>query len=731
MRIIVLLLILCGTVSLAQKLRRPGDNHAIPVSAGMGEQDADLEIIRQRVIADLLASPVDENRISELSSTQKADGTWATINYKNVSKTGFQHREHLANILSLSRAFRKSGSPFFNDVKVRSAASKALDFWIDNDFISENWWWNEMGTPELMINILLVLDTDLTPRQRMEGVRIAGRANMEASGARPGGDLIQIAGMRGKQALFQRNPEVLSRVIAVMATEIKTSSGRGLKPDLSFHHRTDNVISTLGYGMGYADSFAYWASKIAGTKYTLPEPAMHLLIDYYLDGICQSMVYGKFPDPGAENRGITRKEALEIAGNDLPENLLAAGSYRKAELENIIKIRRGEVKPALTRDYYFWHSHYYTHQRPDYYTSVRMHSNRASNMEQPHNEEGLKSHHYGDGSNFISVTGEEYRQIFPVWDWQKIPGTTVLQKPDVVHWNDLARQGRKDFTGGVTDEKYGTAAFDFESVHDPLKAKKAWFFFDSEFVCLGAGIQSDADLNVATTLNQSLLNGAVTVKADNKHQLEPDLYDLKNVNWVHHANIGYVFPDKANVKLRNQSQTGTWRSINHQSWATDEPVTKEVFTLWLDHGRKPQSGSYQYIVVPGVSEAAMNTYRSDLLKIISNTEQMQAVEHTGLGLSQIVFYQPGIVKLGDNLNIKADQPCLVMVTHSNSKVQKVTVSDPTGKLKKIRLELNTRLNGAGGDWQNEWDENRKVSVLQFSLPEEGMAGKSVSALLTE
>jgi chondroitin AC lyase len=729
MKYILLLLMVCSTMAFAQKLRRPGENHSIPVQSGTGEPDSDLELIRQRVITDLLAGSVEQTQIDQLIQMQKSDGTWPGINYKDVSKTGFQHRDHLVHILSLARAFKKNGSPFYNDSRAKNAASKALDFWISNDFICENWWWNEMGTPELMVNILLVLDTDLTENQRTQGVRIAGRANLEASGARPGGDLIQIAGMLGKQALLQRNQEIMSQVIAVMASEIKVSAGRGLKPDLSFHHRTDNVISTLGYGLGYADSFAYWAVKIAGTKYNMPEPAMQLLVDYFLDGICQSMVFGKYPDPGAENRGITRKEALGAANSVLPENLLAATSYRKSELESILKIRKRQAEPERSRDYYFWHSHYYTHQRPGYFASVRMHSNRASNMEQPHNEEGLKNHHYGDGSNFISVSGEEYRQIFPVWDWQKIPGTTVLQKSDVAHWKDLARQGKKDFTGGVTDERYGAAAFDFESVHDPLKAKKAWFFFDREIVCLGAGIHADSDYNVVTTLNQSLLNGTVTISADNTETLASDTHDLKSVKWVHHHNIGYIFPGRADVQLKNMSQTGTWRSINHQAWATDEPVTKDVFTLWVDHGKRPQSGSYQYIVLPGVEDSEMSKYQHASIRILANTEQIQAVEHDSLGVGQIAFYQPGSINLGDGVSIKADQPCLVMVEKSGQKVKKVTVSDPTGKLRKIKLEMNTRLNGAGGNWQLEWDESRKVSTLQFSLPEEGMAGQSVSATL--
>ena len=584
-----------------------------------------------------------------------------------------------------------------------------------------------MGTPHLMINILLVMDPDLTEKQHKEGVRIAGRANLEASGARPGGDLIQIAGMRGKQALFQRNGQVLAQVIAVMASEIKVSTGRGLKPDLSFHHRTDNVISTLAYGTGYANAFAYWAVKIAGTKYTLPEPAMKLLIDYFLDGICQSLVYGRFPDPGAENRGITRKGALNPVGPELAENLLASSSYRKAELENIVKIRKGQIKPNLTKDSYFWHSHYYTHQRPGYFASVRMHSSRANNMEQPHNEEGIQNHHYGDGSNFITITGKEYDQIFPVWDWRKIPGTTVVQDPTPLNFKNLAKKGLTDFAGGVTDGKYGAAAFDFASVHDPLKAKKSWFFFDKEFVSLGAGIASESAYPVATTLNQCLLHTEVLVKSSaGTETLQTGRHQLKSVNWVLQDEVAYIFPSPAAVNISDTVASGNWRQINHQAWATTDEVKENVFTLWLDHGRKPKGASYQYIVVPGMKASEIETYnkKSDI-RIIANTPDLQAVQHRGLGITQIIFYKPGKIKVSNDLTLTAESACIVMIQSNGKAIRKIAVSDPTTKLKTVQLSITAKVQKSGRNWAAFWDDGLKMSTIKFDLPQEGMAGQSV------
>ena len=171
---------------------------------------------------------------------------------------------------------------------------------------------------------------------------------------------------------------------------------------------------------------------------------------------------------------------------------------------------------AISKDRFYWHSEYFTQQRPDYFASVRMFSSRQSNMEQPHNEEGIKNHHYSDGSNFVTRTGKEYFDIFPVWDWMKIPGTTITQKPAIPHWNQLAKKGLTDFVGGVTDGKYGAAAMDLCCVHDSLKARKSWFFFDNEYVCLGTGINTTEDFPVATTLNQCLLNKGVVVKTKDR-----------------------------------------------------------------------------------------------------------------------------------------------------------------------------------------------------------------------
>lgn len=655
-------------------------------------QAQDIARIKKRVVDELLAPPVHQAAIQQLVQTIRPDGTWPGIDYTDVSRTGFQHRQHLDNMLELARAFKKPGSPFYGDPAVKKTFSGALDYWLAHDFRCENWWWNEMGTPNLMINTMLVMDTDLSDQQRTEGLRIAHRANMETFGARPGGDLMPIAGMLARQGLFLSNRDTLQKALKAMAADVKTSTGRGLKPDKSFHHRVDNVISTLTYGTNYASSFAYWAARVRDAGFAFPDSSLRLMIDYFLDGICQSLVYATYPDPGAMNRDISRKNALEAEDISLPQNLLQATSYRAKELQEVIQVRLGKIKPNWTRDRYFWYSHYYTHQRPSYFVSVRMHSARANNMEEPHNEEGIKNHFYGDGSMFITRTGQEFYNIFPVWDWRKVPGTTVVQKPGFPHWKQLAKKGLTHFAGGVSDGTYGVAAFDFASMHDTLTAHKSWFFFDKEIVCLGAAIRSKETFPVATTLNQCLLRKEVMVKAKGSTtKLKTGKHVLPTVSWVYHDSVAYIFPQPAMVHISNQPATGNWRQINHQAWATADTIQEDVFTLWLDHGVQPQHAGYAWIVVPAVSAAAAAAYSQQLpVKILANTADLQAVQHTALERTGIVFYKAGSIKINDKLTLATTQPCIVMVKAQGATVSSIAITDPTQKLSSLQLKVNQR-----------------------------------------
>ena len=688
----------------------------------------DIEKIRGRIVATLMEPAVDDARVKELIATLRSDGTWPGIDYADVRREAFQHTQHLSNMLLMSRTYKKKGSAYYGKKELKNAIYLSLDYWTAHDFICDNWWNNEIGTPDVITAMLLILDKDLTPAQVDKALAITGRSHINAQGARQSGDRIKIAGIQAKYTLFKRDVETFEMLVKVIEGEIRfvPTDQRGMQYDYSFHHRDDHVNNTLTYGLGYADAFVEWTTYLSGTRYQLAEQAIKQLVDYYLDGICKQMVDGKYPDPSTANRDISRPGHGHAMGAITPKRLLEATSYRKEELQQIVNIREGQAKSNLSYGKFFWLSEYYVHQRPGYFTSVRMFSERNANMEVPYNSEGLTNHHRGDGTNYISLTGTEYDDMAPVNDWQKIPGTTILQKPSLPDENQIQKYGVMDFVGAVTDGVYGAVGFDFISPHDPLRARKAWFFFDKEYVCLGAGIRSQTNNPVVTTINQCLLRGEVSINVDGATTIQAKgERPIDGVRWVYHDGVGYIFPKAVKVNLANQPATGSWYTINKQTYIPKGDVTMDVFKLWIDHGARLNGATYQYIVMPNTGkEQVAAAAQSPAVTVLSNTPEMQAVWHNTLNILQVVCYKNGTLPLADNYNLTLDSPCILMAKPGNNQFE-LTVADPTRKLGKIHFSVNYRFERKGQNFLSVWNETKKVSDISIDLPQGERAGESV------
>lgn len=691
---------------------------------------SDIEKLRKRFAMQLLEAPVSDERIKTLVETLQPDGRWPGIDYVDTTRTAFQHERHLSNMLALSIAYKKKGSPYKGNKQVRKAVHQALAFWLENDFICENWWWNQIGTPNTMVSMLLILDRDLSQEESDRMLKIAERGNMNASGARPSGDRIKIAGLQAKAALFKRDAQEVAMLMKIIEGEIKFSTGRGMQHDFSFHHRTDWVNNTLSYGSGYAGAFIEWASNVADTEFRFSEQTVRLLIDYYIDGICKQMVYGRISDPGILNRDIARPGEEKVWSPSAPEKLRTLTNYRQAELDNIICLRKGDSScEPVSFAKFFWRTDHFVFQRPDFYTSVRMYSTRNANMEMPYNGEGLMNHFRGDGTNYLSIRGDEYKRLTPVYDWMKIPGATIVQLDKMPGESEIQKWGLTDYVGAVTDGMYGAVGFDFKSPHTGLAAKKAWFFFDKAYVCLGTNISSRMKNPVLTTVNQCLLNGEVTVSdADGIHLQEQGTRTKKEVRWVVHDNVGYYFLQKENVVLSNQRMEGSWKIANRQTTVPADIVRQDVFTLSIDHGQSPDNGGYAYMVIPSVdSRSVENRVEEEGAVVLANSPELQAVRHDGLNMAYAVFYKGGTLRINDKIAVEIESPGMLMMKYNDSgEIQMLAVSDPTHFMKKLHLSVNQKIDWAAQEGiQTEWDKEKAFTRIVVDLPQDEYAGKSV------
>ncbi|MFB0909341.1 MAG: hypothetical protein QMB03_13940, partial [Spirosomataceae bacterium] len=73
---------------------------------GVCQNNADEEVIRSRIIEIELENPADTKLVKEILSDLSGDGTWSTIDYKDVSRTGFRHGEHLRNMVEMALAYK-------------------------------------------------------------------------------------------------------------------------------------------------------------------------------------------------------------------------------------------------------------------------------------------------------------------------------------------------------------------------------------------------------------------------------------------------------------------------------------------------------------------------------------------------------------------------------------------------------------------------------------------------
>lgn len=692
----------------------------------------DVEVLRRLFVKQALSSRVDAERVKQVMNTLTPDGIWPGIDYTDVSRTGFRHTIHLDNLLLMARAYRQTDSPFRGDKRLREKFDLALKYWLAHDFRCENWWHNEIGTPNSFISLLLVMDESLTDEQKEGMLLIARRANLNAWGARPSGDRIKIAGMQAKTALFCRDEAELKMVLKVIEGEIKlvAPTERGIQVDYSFHHRIDRVNNTLSYGLGYVDAFAEWASNVYGTRYAFSEKAVRLAVDYYLDGICKQMVYGRIEDPGIQNRDITRRHGRLVFSSVTPSRLMKVTAYRHGELENVVKAREGKMYTPASFAKFFWQSEHFVFQRPHFYTSVRMFSSRNRNMEEPYNGEGLKNHFRGDGTNYLSLDGEEYVNLAPVYDWSCIPGATTVRLAEMPSEKEIQKKGEMDFVGGVTDGLYGAVAFDFSSPHNPLYARKSWFFFDDMYVCLGAGIKSEAEFPIVTTVNQCRLSGEVMVGAsDGRNVLTSGRFSSDCLRWVWHDCVGYVFPFAQHVEVQNGQVQGAWANVNRQTSSSKAIVTDSVFKLLVNHGKDPRGEEYAYYVVPNVDRESLSRYvKNAPVRILSNTRQMQAVERRDGKLLYAVCYEAGRLDCGKGNSIEMNTPGLYMAHFDlRGKIRSLAVSDPTRKLPSMRLSVKGHCFPVDKALLSSCEYNALSDVTEMvvQMPQAEYAGRSV------
>lgn len=657
------------------------------------------QTITARIVEDLTNKQPDKKVMTDNLATINPDGSWTGIDYASKANAIWPPTEHLIKLQTLIKAYVTKNSGFYADEKVFEHISHAFHYWYNLDAKSNNWWFNEIYAPQSLGESLIMMsvgEKKIGQDLQQQLIERMKRGNPEKQA---GANKLDIALHYFYRALLTADDALLTFSLKEFFSPVRlVYKAEGLQYDNSYMQHGPQLY-IAGYGAVFINAEFKVANYVRETPYALSEEKVALLSKFYRNSYLKA-VRGEYADFNIEGRRISRPDMLSMEKQvesgqiqkESPSILIAKQVDPKfaAEWDNALARIQGK-KPATYRikplHSQYFNSDYTLHTRPGYSFNVRMVSKRTNRTESG-NDENLLGRYLADGATNIQVDGPEYYNIMPIWEWDKIPGVTsrnyLTDKPITVFWGE---QGSNDFAGGVSDGLYGASAYTLN--YDSLQAKKAWFFFDDEIVCLGAGIKSDTPEEITTTINQTWLKGVVNTSVEkNAIVKNRTLTDKEKSNtWFLHGNVGYYFPKGGNVTLSTNLQKGNWYNINN-SYSKDD-ITGNVFKLWLNHGVKPRNSEYAYIVLPAVKSVVdMEKFDAGKLEILANNSNIQAVYHKSLAMFQAVFYQPGAIKFS-SFEIKVDKPCILMVKNLKGKYV-ISIADPLYKEKTATLIITNK-----------------------------------------
>lgn len=643
----------------------------------------ELEEMTQRLVSTCLEREVDEESVVRYANEIRPDGSFLDVDYVTVHGGAyFPSGIHLKRLAALAIAYRKPGSRLEGERKLLNKIMAGIDYWYKVRPLSGNWWFNDIGVPQdYMIPLILVKGKIADEKLRHYSSYLR---DLTGKKGHQGKNRTWVSMITLHKGCIEDDIELVKRGIESIASTIQIvpcQGDEGIKVDGSFHQHRPQLYSG-GYGLSYVDDIAYCLQLVKGTAFEVyfTKEKREIFSNLMLSGH-RLLGFRETFDFGAVGRNISRLDGIN--------NISAVTLKRMEENEPLFttdysawrKHLSGAGFPTLGNKY-FWKSDMMVQHGANHYLSAKVISTRTNGTEMINNE-NLKGYNLPLGATNILTSGKEYKNIFPLWNWNKVPGTTAVQHPDSARLRGYLF-GRNEFSGGVSNGKNGVIAYKHD--YKGIKACKAYFFLKDVLVCLGAGITSQASEEAVTTVNQCFYTGEMTVSTGGVSNNYKKNASVKNAEWVYHDKVGYLFPSGGEVVVESKRQTGSWKDINASASAKE--VSADIFNLWISHGKKAENEKYAYMVVPDKKPDEFRKFiTTQTFNIIKNTSEIQAVKIDQM--YAVVFYRSGKINLEDGLTLETDRPVMLYLEHKDGKYC-IWTADPLFKQKRVYLYLNGR-----------------------------------------
>jgi chondroitin AC lyase len=551
-----------------------------------------------------------------------AEGTWPDIDYADKSRGGWEPNQHLKRCREFWLAYTLAGR-----AELEEPARRSLAWWLAHKPEESQWWHREIGVPMQVRDILIAGGGHLTPEERAGAMTQLAQHQVKGVGA----NLVWSADLGLHHAALRGDEARVAELSAVLASEFRMAGKKeeGVQPDYSFHQH-DERLQTFHYGGAYLAEGARLAWELRGTPWAFPPEKVDLLVNYVLEG-CRWQMRGNQTVPSTMDRAFTRVNALKRGFGSTLDYLAELAPDRAADLRDLaasVKENRASVTGFRWfpySDFGVWHS-----KEGSFFMKTL--SIRTLTMESI-NEENLLRDQLNSGDQYLIRTGEEYFNLMPAWDWQRIPGVT---------WAEHAvKPAREPFSGGADNGASGLVSWHQRLLgptdKDQLKVRKTTFIHEGTFLTLWSGLEATPGM------------GAVWTTVEQRRASDLPVYT------------------RGNVETKTGPQTGNWHRINRQF--SKEPVTEQVTLSWIDHD--PKEGTGYYLVALGPVDEPGRQFRQ-----LANTKSVQAVQWAS-GLVIAAFHEAAEVP-----GLKADRPCLVL-----SDGQRAWLADPLHKGGPARVSI--------------------------------------------
>ena len=719
----------------------------------------DVQVLADNVFGQLTASPPSASTVVEDLALLKADGSFSDVNYTDTTNASWLAFTHVNRLHDLAVAYAAPSSSYYGNATLKAGLTNAYNYWVSKDLTHPNWWFNQIGVPDSLSETMMVLQkANALPSGNFQAAAAIVDRALPSQGSLSATNLVWTAyATRNEGILRYLDPtaSAMTKASAVtlvqnsfnkIGSTIKLTTSDGVNNDYSFHAHGP-MLYNGGYGQAWLGDTARIAAQATGTSFGIPSANVRLVIDYVLNGD-QFMTRGATYDMVTTGRDWSRTGQSTFALNirDSIGQLLALDpTYRTVELtafKNRLEYANtngtADLANTAVGNRQYRTSDYMAQQRKAYLVSVKTTSTRTS-LPEATNGENRKGGYGYDGLNLIYRTGNEYKEVMPVWDWYRLPGTTSERGVGGVGgaYNILVDGGRgaTAVAGGASDGSVGTTAYKFS--HFNVSANKSYFLFDKGEVGLGNSIRqttaNTAGGVVGTNVNQTLLKGSVvysTAAGQSTTIGSGQTVTPAGLRWVNHNSIGYFFlTPVSNATIRTTTQSGSWYDINHGDYSS-ATITKNLFAIDLSHGTLPTGGTYLYAVIPGLAAGGMDAYlATNPFTLLRNDAVAHAVTDNSAGLTEANFYASGAITLQPGVTltqINASQASSVLLQQADLTLT-MSVDSPENWAGAIVFDLTGRYTGASA----VYDATANQTRFTFAMPSGTAAGSTVTQTFTQ